>query len=426
MADNLKFATIAVTGDFFADGETGATVPPLYLTNAYQFKNADYAADLFDLKEYGHIYTRLSNPTTDILEKRIAALEGGVSAVAASSGMASELLVLSTLCRQGDEIVASSKLYGGTLNLLNVSLKKFGINTVFVDQSDISAWENAITDKTKAFYVETLTNPDSSVPDFDAIAAIAEKNGIPFIVDNTMATPYLFRPVEHGANIVVHSTTKYLSGSGSVMGGIAVDLGNFDWEKSGRFPDFTEPDESYHGVSFTKSFGKSALAVRMRTTILRDFGGVISPFNSYITMLGLQTLHLRMQAHVENAVKIAEFLKNHKNVKDVKYAGFQDHPDYLLARKYLKKGAGSLLTFKVAGGYEKAKSFIESLKLCVHATNVGDSRTVITHPASTTHRQATSEQLIKAGISKDMIRVSVGIEDADDIIDDLRQALDNA
>ena len=422
--NDKKFGTIAVTGGFHSDQTTGATNVPLYLSNAYQFKSAESAANLFDLTEPGYIYTRMHNPTTSVLEERLAMLEGGTASVATASGQAALFLIIFTLCKEGDEIVASSKLYGGTLNLLNISLKRLGIKVRFADQTNPAAWEKLITDQTKGLYLECLTNPDSSIPDFEAFSAIAAKYGIPMIVDNTMATPALFRPIDTGANIVLHSSTKYLSGNGAVMGGAAVDLGNFDWAASGRFPNFVEHDASYHGVEFAKTFGNQAFAAKARVQGLRDFGGTPSPFNSFLTILGIQTLHLRMPRHVANAKAAAEFLSRDKAVELVSYPELPTHPDHKWAKKYFPKGAGAMLTFNIKGGYESAKRFIEGLKLCVHATNVGDARTVVTHPASTTHRQLSEEQLAAAGIAKNLIRITVGIEDVADILDDIKQALD--
>ncbi|MDR2884335.1 MAG: O-acetylhomoserine aminocarboxypropyltransferase/cysteine synthase [Deferribacteraceae bacterium] len=419
----MKFDTIAVTGGFHHDEQTGSTNIPIHMSNAFQFKSADSAANLFDLTEAGYIYTRMHNPTTTVFEERVAALEGGTGAVAAASGQAAELMLFATLCNAGDEILASTRLYGGTMNLLSSTLKRFGINVKLADQRNPESWDSLITDKTKAVYAESIANPDGSIPDFEAIAAVAHKHKIPFIIDNTMATPYLFRPVEVGANVVLHSSTKYIGGNGTAMGGVVVDLGNFDWAASGRFPEFTEPDSSYHGVKFAEAFGSAALAVKMRVQILRDFGGVISPFNSFLMVTGLQTLSVRMKQHVENARKVAAFLENHPNVARVIYPELENHPDNAQAKRYFKKGAGAMVSFEVKGGYEQAKRVIESIKLCVHATNVGDARTVLTHPASTTHRQLSEEKLKAAGISKTFLRLSVGIEDVEDIIDDIAQAL---
>jgi O-acetylhomoserine (thiol)-lyase len=421
--NDFQFDTIAVAGGFHSDPATGSTNVPIHLSNAFQFKSADSAANLFNLTESGYIYTRMHNPTTTVFEERIAALEGGTGAVAASSGQFAELMVFTALCKAGDEIVASDKLYGGTANLLSNTLKRFNITVKTADQNDPSSWDRLVTDKTKVFYMESVANPDCSIPDFEGITAVARKHNIPVVVDNTMTTPYLFRPKEFGANVVIHSSTKYICGNGSAMGGVAVELGNFDWASGERFPEFNEPDASYHGIKFADTFKNSALAVKMRVQILRDFGGVISPFNSYIMLMGLQTLHLRMPRHVENAKRVAEFLKTHPNVDKVIAPELDTHPDNAKAKKYMPKGAGALVSFEVKGGYDAAQKVIERVLLCVHATNLGDARTIITHPASTTHRQLSAEKLEAAGISKSFLRLSVGIEDATDIIADLRQAL---
>ena len=416
-------ATIAVTGGFQNDSETGATNPPLCLSNAYQFKNAEHAADLFNLETAGYIYTRMHNPTTTVLEDRLTALENGAGTVATSTGHFAELMVFSALCATGDEIIASSRLYGGTVNMLATALARFGITTRFADQRKPESWEALINDKTKVLYMEALANPDSSIPDFEKFAELAKKHKVVLVVDSTITTPWLFRPGEVGANVVIHSTTKYICGNASVMGGAAVDIGNFDWEASGRYPQLTEADSSYHGLSFSKAFGSAALAVYMRTKVLRDFGGTPSPFNSLMILNGLQTLHLRMPRHVENAGIIASTLKEHKNVKSVSYPGLSEHIDHALALKYFKRGPGGLLTIE-AESYEKAKKLIESVKLCIHAVNVGDARTVLTHPASTTHRQATEAQLAAAGITPATVRISAGIEDVRDILEDITQGLD--
>ncbi|MDR2869528.1 MAG: O-acetylhomoserine aminocarboxypropyltransferase/cysteine synthase [Deferribacteraceae bacterium] len=419
----MRFNTIAVTGGFSFDPETGATNPPLHLSNAYQFKSAEHAANLFDLTEAGHIYTRLHNPTTDVLEARLAELEGGTAAVATASGHAAEMMLFLELCGAGDEIVASNRLYGGTMNIFAATLPKYGIRTSFADQNDPAAWEALVTDKTKLFYMECLANPDSGIPDFDGIIAVAKKHGIVVVIDNTFATPYLFRPIDVGANLVVHSTTKYLCGNGTVMGGAVVDLGNFDWAAHAkRYPDFSTPDASYHGVVFAETFKDTALATRLRLKALRDMGATPSPFNSYLTLMGIQTLPLRMARHVENAYRVALWLSTHPKVKSVSYPGVLGHAQHELAKKYFPKGPGGLFTFE-AQDYDTAKRVIESVKLCLHAANLGDTRTILTHPASTTHRQSSPEKLGTMGISREMVRVSVGIEDADDIIEDLAQAL---
>ena len=385
MDKKLSIDTIAVHSTYKPDS-TGATNPPLYLSNAYKYEDTQHAADLFDLKREGYIYTRLHNPTTTVLEETVAALEGGVAAVATSSGHFAEVMLLTSLASQGDEIIASNCLYGGTINMFSTTFKKFGITVKFADQDDASSFEALVTDKTKAIYIEALANPASDIPDFDAIAQIAQKHRLPLIVDSTCATPYLFRAKEHGAAAVIHSCTKFLGGHGDVMGGIAVDLGTFDWASSGRFPNFTEPDTSYHGVIYAKDFGPAALAVKMRAGAMRDMGGTPSPFNSLALLQGMQTLHLRMERHVENAKKIALWLQDHPKVSWVNYGGLEGNKNYELAKKYFPKGPGAMLTFGVKGGLEQGKNFIEKASLAIHAANLGDVKTIITHPASTTHR----------------------------------------
>lgn len=422
MKEKLSIDTIAVHGAYRPD-VTGSTNPPLYLSNAYKFRDAKHAADLFDLNAEGYIYTRLHNPTTSLLEETVAALEGGVAAVAASTGHFAEFMLLTSLAGKGDEIIASDCLYGGTINMFSSTFRRFGINVKFARQDDPASFEALVTDKTKAVYIEAIANPASDIPDFEAISRIAERHGLPLIVDNTCATPYLFRPVEYGAAAVIHSCTKFLGGHGSVMGGIAVDLGVFDWAASGRFPEFTEPDPSYHGVVYSKDFGSSALAVKMRAGAMRDVGGSPSPYNSMAILQGIQTLHLRMERHVENTRKLAEWLKGSDRVAWVNYPGLPGNKNFALAEKYFTKGPGAMLTFGVKGGVEAGRRFIEKVSLCVHAANLGDVKTIVTHPASTTHRQLTSRQRVSAGVPDDLIRVAVGIESAGDIISDFEQAL---
>ncbi len=422
MKEKLSIDTIAVHGAYRPDA-TGSTNPPLYLSNAYKFRDAKHAADLFDLNAEGYIYTRLHNPTTSLLEETVAALEGGVAAVAASTGHFAEFMLLTSLAGKGDEIIASDCLYGGTINMFSSTFRRFGINVKFARQDDPASFEALVTDKTKAVYIEAIANPASDIPDFEAISRIAERHGLPLIVDNTCATPYLFRPVEYGAAAVIHSCTKFLGGHGSVMGGVAVDLGVFDWVASGRFPEFTEPDPSYHGVVYSKDFGSSALAVKMRAGAMRDVGGSPSPYNSMAILQGIQTLHLRMERHVENTRKLAEWLKGSDRVAWVNYPGLPGNKNFALAEKYFPKGPGAMLTFGVKGGVEAGRRFIEKVSLCVHAANLGDVKTIVTHPASTTHRQLTSRQRVSAGVPDDLIRVAVGIESAEDIISDFEQAL---
>lgn len=422
MKKNISFETLATHGSYSPDA-TGSTNAPIYLSTSYKFEDTEYAASLFALEKAGYIYSRLHNPTTTVLEDTINALEGGVGAVAAATGHFAEFMTIATLAKAGDNIVSSSFLYGGTHNLFAHSLPNFGITVKFGDQKDLSSFEKLIDDKTKAVYIESIANPAGDIADFQKIADIAHKHGIPLIVDNTCATPYLFRPIEHGADIVLHSCTKYLGGHGAVMGGIVVDSGKFDWVKSGKFPALTEPDASYNGVVFTERFGNAALALKLRAGAMRDLGGTISPFNSYLINQGIGTLHVRMDRHVQNAQKLAEYLSENTHVGWVKYPGLKNNPNYEAAQKYMPKGAGAILTFGVKGGFEKGKKVIEKLTLPLHLANLGDIKTLVIHPSSTTHAQLNKEEQLAAGISEDLIRVSVGIENIDDIISDFEQAL---
>lgn len=420
---NHRFETIAIHGGYRPDEKTGATQPPIYLSNAYQFKSVEHAIGLFDLDVPGHIYTRLSNPTVEILENRVAMLEGGVAAVATSAGQFASFMAITTLAEQGDNIVASNKLYGGTYNLFGHTFSKMGIEIKLVEQDDIDAFDKAVDDKTKGIYIEAVSNPGSDIPDIEKISAIAKKHRVPLIVDNTYPTPYLFRPIEHGADIVLHSMTKFIGGHGAVMGGIVVDGGTFDWKASGRFPSFTEPDASYHGVIYAEKFGKMALAVKMRAQTLRDVGGCLSPYNAFMIMNGLETLHLRMPRHCENAYKLAGYLLSNDKVAWVNYPDLPDNKNYANVKKYMPKGSGAMLSFGLKGGLEAGTTFIEGVKLAIHATNLGDTRTIVTHPAGTTHRQLSKEDREKAGIPDELIRVAVGVENIDDIIEDFEQAL---
>lgn len=424
MDKRMSIETLAVHGVYKKDN-TGATNPPIYLSNAYEFKDTTHAADLFDLNQAGYIYSRLNNPTTSVLEENISALENGVSAVACASGQFAEFMTIITLAKQGDNIVASNLLYGGTYTLFTSQLSRFGIKVNFANPENIEDFEKIIDNNTKAIYIESIANPQGVVPDFEKFAKLSEKYHIPLVVDNTCATPYLLKPIEYGANIVLHSTTKFLAGHGNVLGGIVVDGGNFNWEKSGKFSELTEPDESYHGLVFTKQFGSSAFAYKMRVGAMRDIGGTASPFNSFLINQGLGTLHVRMERHVENAKKLAEYLSNHKNVSWVKYNGLENDINHNMAKKYLKLQGSSLFTFGVKGGYEKSKKFIEKVSFPIHATNLGDIKTIVTHPASTTHRQLQEKELEKTGITNDLIRVSVGIENINDIIEDFNNALED-
>jgi O-acetylhomoserine (thiol)-lyase len=423
MSELKNFATLAVHAGAAPDPTTGARVTPIYQTTAFTFEDADHAAALFNLQAFGNIYTRLTNPTTAVLEQRVAALEGGVAALAVASGHAAQVIAFHTLMENGDEIVAASKLYGGSINQLGHSFKKMGWNTTFVDPDQPENFARAITSKTRALFIESLANPGGVVTDIRAIADIAHAAGIPLIVDNTLGSPYLCRPIEHGADIVVHSATKFLGGHGNSMGGIIVDSGKFDWKASGKFPTITEPCASYHGMVFADAFGPMAFAIACRALGLRDLGPCISPFNSFLLITGIETLPLRMAKHCENAMKVAEHLASHPAVTWVSYPGLAKDPYHSLAKKYLSNGFGAILTFGVKGGYEAGVKMVEKVELFSHLANVGDTRSLIIHPASTTHRQLTPEQQKAAGAGPDVVRLSVGIEGIDDILADLDQAL---
>lgn len=417
--------TISVHGGQVPDPTTNSRAVPIYQTTSYVFDDTQHAADLFALKEFGNIYTRIMNPTTDILEKRVAELEGGVGALATSSGQSAITYSILNIARAGDEIVASSSLYGGTYNLFRHTLPKLGIQVNFVDQTDPDNFRKAITDKTKAVFAEIIGNPQLDVLDVEAVANVAHEAGIPLIVDNTFATPYLSRPFEYGADIIVHSATKFIGGHGTSIGGIIVDSGKFDW-KNGKFPDLTEPDPSYHGVSYTEALGSLAYIIKARVQLLRDTGAAISPFNAFLLLQGLETLHLRMERHSENTLKVAKFLEQHENVAWVNHPGLEGHPSYEKAKKYLPNGQGAIFTFGIKGGLEAGKRLIENLSLFSHLANVGDVKSLVIHPASTTHQQLTEEEQKAAGVSPELIRLSVGIESADDIIEDLTQALEKS
>lgn len=419
----FRFDTLAVHAGQEPDPTTGSMAVPIYQTTSFVFKNTEHAANLFALKEEGNIYTRIMNPTQEVLEKRMAALEGGVGALALASGQAAIAYAVMNIAKVGDEIVSSSNLYGGTYNLFASTLKRLGIEVKFVDPKDPKNFKKAISSRTKALYGEIIGNPKIDILDVEEVAKIAHEAGIPLIVGNTFATPYLCRPFEFGADIVVHSATKFIGGHGTTMGGIIVDSGNFDWT-NGNFPEFTKPDPTYHGVSYTETFGKAAYIAKARTMLLRDMGACISPFNAFLLLQGLETLHVRMQRHVENAQKAAEFLKNHPKVAWVNYPGLPDSPYYALAQKYMPKGPGAIFTFGVKGGPEACKKFIESVKLFSHLANVGDAKSLVIHPASTTHHQLSPEEQLTAGVTPDMIRVSIGIEDIEDILEDLERGLD--
>ncbi len=420
----FSFSTRQLHAGYSPDPTTGSRAVPLYQTTSYQFKNTEHAANLFALKELGNIYTRIMNPTTDVLEQRLADLESGVAGLATSSGHAAQALAIFTLASAGDHIVSSSRLYGGTYNQFHYTLPKLGIEVTLVDPTNPKNFEKAIRPNTKILYGETLGNPDIAVFPFEEVAEIARKHKIPLVIDNTLATPYLFRPFEWGANIITHSTTKFIGGHGTTIGGVIVDGGNFDWT-SGRFDNFTTPDPSYHGLVYADLLGAGLppFAIKARVQVLRDIGACQAPFNSWQTLQGLETLSLRMDRHVQNTQAVAEFLEKHPKVNWVTYPGLKSHPDYQRAKKYFPRGAGAILGFGIQGGVESGKKFIEKLQLFSHLANVGDAKSLAIHPATTTHSQLSPEEQVAAGVSPDFIRLSVGIEDVDDILWDLDQAL---
>jgi O-acetylhomoserine/O-acetylserine sulfhydrylase len=422
-----SFETLQLHAGQEADPTTGARAVPLYQTTSYVFKDAEHAANLFGLKEFGNIYTRIMNPTTDVFEKRIAALEGGVAALATSSGQAAQFIALSNILEAGDNLVSTSFLYGGTYNQFKVQFKRLGIKVKFVQGDSPEAFDRAIDEKTKAIYLETIGNPEFNIPDFEAIARVAQKHDIPLIVDNTFgAAGYLFRPLEHGANIVVESATKWIGGHGTSIGGVIVDGGNFNWG-NGKFPQFTEPSEGYHGLKFWDVFGSDgpfgniAFIIRARVEGLRDYGASISPFNAFLLIQGIETLSLRVQRHVDNALAVAKWLEQHPKVEKVNYPGLESSPYNNLARRYLKNGFGGVLSFKIKGAPEGADAFINNLGLISHLANVGDAKTLVIHPASTTHQQLSVEEQLASGVVPGQVRLSVGIEHIDDILADLEQ-----
>ncbi|MDF2815530.1 MAG: sulfhydrylase, partial [Paenibacillus sp.] len=419
----LSLDTLAVHAGQEIDPTTMSRAVPIYQTTSYGFKDAEHAANLFALKEFGNIYTRLMNPTSDVFEKRIAALEGGVGALTTASGQAAITYSILNIASAGDEIVSASSLYGGTYNLFANTFPKMGIKVTFVDPSDPENFRKAINANTKALYAETIGNPKGDVLDVEAVAAIAHQNGIPLIVDNTFPSPYLMRPIEFGADIVVHSATKFIGGHGTSIGGVIVDGGKFNWKESGKFPGFTEPDPSYNGLVYWDALGPISYIIKARVQLARDIGASISPFNSFLLLQGLETLHLRMERHSSNALKTAQFLKQHPSVEWVNYVGLEDHPSYKLAQKYLSNGHGAILTFGIKGGLEAGKKLIANVKLFSHLANVGDSKSLIIHPASTTHSQLQGEKLESTGVTPGMIRLSVGTESIDDILFDLDQAI---
>ncbi|WP_077961594.1 O-acetylhomoserine aminocarboxypropyltransferase [Ensifer adhaerens] len=421
--DNPGFNTLAIHAGAQPDPTTGARATPIYQTTSFVFNDTDHAAALFGLQQFGNIYTRIMNPTQAVLEERIAALEGGTAALAVASGHAAQLLVFHTIMSPGDNFIAANRLYGGSVNQFGHAFKSFDWQVRWADPADPASFEAKIDRRTKAIFIESLANPGGTFVDIAAIAEVARKHELPLIVDNTMATPYLLRPLEHGADIVVHSLTKFIGGHGNSMGGVIVDGGTFDWSKSGKYPLLSEPRPEYAGVVLHQTFGNIAFAIAARVLGLRDFGPAISPFNAFMLVTGSETLPLRMQRHCDNALAVAKWLKTHDKISWVNYAGLEDDPNHALQQRYSPKGAGAVFTFGLKGGYEAGKRFVEGLEMFSHLANIGDTRSLVIHPASTTHRQLTSEQQVAAGAGPDVVRLSVGIEDVSDIIADLEQSL---
>ena len=426
-----QFATLAVHAGQSPDPATGARAVPIYQTTSYLFQDADHAGRLFALKEFGNIYTRIMNPTTDVLEKRVAALEGGAAGLATASGQAAETLTITTIASAGDEIISTTSLYGGTYNLFHYTLPKLGIKVKFVDADDFDSLRAVINDKTRAVYTETLGNPKLDVVDIERMAAIAHERKLPLVIDNTSASPALVRPIEWGADIVVNSATKFLGGHGTTIGGVIVDAGKFDWAASGRFRDFVEPDPSYHGLSYTEAFGPLAFILKARVQGLRDTGAALSPFNAFLLLQGIETLHLRLERHSQNALAVARHLEQHTGVEWVNYPGLESSPYFTRAKKYLPNGHGGLLCFGIkagatGGGYEAGKKLIDSLELFSLVANIGDAKSLVIHPASTTHQQLSVEEQATTGVTPELVRLSVGIEDIRDILDDLDQAIEAA
>jgi len=419
---NHKLGTKALHAGHTPDSDTHSRAVPIYQTSAYAFDSSEHAAKLFSLEEMGNIYTRLMNPTTDVLEKRLAAMDGGVGALAFASGAAAISGAILNLARVGDNIVTSRFLYGGTYNFFKHILARMGIEARFVDTADPAAVVKAIDDKTRVLFTESIGNPKNNVDDFETLARIAHDHGVPFIVDNTVTTPALFRPIEHGADIVCYSLTKFIGGHGTSIGGAVVDSGQFDWA-NGRFDEFTTPDPSYHGLVYHEALGELAYILKMRLTLMRDMGACLSPFNSFLILQGLETLHVRMPRHCSNALTVARFLEGHPQVSWVNYPGLESHPDHTRAQRYLPEGQGAILGFGIKGGREAGAKFIDNVELCSHLANIGDAKTLVIHPASTTHSQLSPEEQMGSGVSPDFVRVSVGIEDVDDIVADLDQAL---
>ncbi|NPV72925.1 MAG: homocysteine synthase [Pelotomaculum sp.] len=426
MTTRIKgFETRAIHAGQQVDPATGARAVPIYQTTSYVFRDSDHAARLFALQEAGNIYNRIMNPTVDVFEQRMAALENGLAALATASGQAAEFLAIANIAGAGDEIVSANSLYGGTYNLFNATLRRLGIDVVFVDPCDPENFRRAITPRTRALYAESSGNPKLDVIDFQAVADIAHEAGIPFIVDNTVPSPYLCQPLEHGADIVVHSATKFIGGHGTSIGGVIVDGGKFDWS-NGKFPQFTEPDPTYHGVVYTEAFGPAAFIAKARVQLMRDLGPCLSPFNAFLLLQGLETLPLRMERHSRNALAVAKYLEQHPKVAWVNYPGLPGHPSHELARRYYRNGFGALVTFGVKGGREQALRFIDALQIFSLLANIGDAKSLVIHPASTTHQQLTPEEQLATGVTEDMIRLSVGLETIDDLLEDLEQALNKA
>jgi O-acetylhomoserine (thiol)-lyase len=427
MTDRVPgFATLAVHAGAQPDPTTGARATPIYQTTSFVFDDVDHAASLFGLQTFGNIYTRIGNPTNAVLEERVAALEGGTAGLAVASGHAAQVVVMHALMRPGEEFVASKKLYGGSINQFNHAFKNFGWNVVWADPDDNSSFERALSDKTKAIFIESIANPGGVITDIEAVAAIAKRAGVPLIVDNTLATPYLCRPLEHGADIIVHSLTKFLGGHGNSIGGLIVDGGTFNWSRGDRYPMLSEPRPEYHGIVLHETFGNFAFAIACRVLALRDIGPALSPFNAFLILTGIETLPLRMQRHCDNTQATAEWLAAHPKVAWVSYPGLPGDRYHNLAKKYVPNGAGAVLTFGLKGGYEAGVKLVSNVKLFSHLANIGDTRSLIIHPASTTHRQLSEEQKIQAGAGPDVVRLSVGIEDKEDIIGDLEQGLEAA